>query len=159
MRHRKKVNKLSRKAEHRKSMLSNLACSLIKHKRIFTTLAKAKALRPFIEPLITKSKNDTTHSRRTVFRYLKDKTAVSTLFREIANKVLSRPGGYTRILKTRFRPGDSAEMCIIELVDYSPELVSTIKEAETKIGEKRKHTRRGRRKKAEEQSKSEEEKR
>lgn len=119
MRHNKKVNHLSRTSSHRKAMLSNLATSLILKKRVTTTVAKAKALRTYVEPLITKGKNDTTHSRRTVFSYLKDKYAVSELFREVAVKVADRPGGYTRILKTGNRFGDNAEMCIIELVDYN----------------------------------------
>ncbi|GEM68999.1 hypothetical protein SMI01S_26050 [Sphingobacterium mizutaii NBRC 14946 = DSM 11724] len=119
MRHGKKVNHLGRTDSHRKAMLANMATSLIKHKRITTTLAKAKALRTYVEPLITKSKNDTTHSRRTVFAYLKDKDAVSILFREISEKVASRPGGYTRIIKLENRLGDNAEMAFIELVDYN----------------------------------------
>ncbi len=119
MRHNNKINKLSRTSSHRKAMLSNMATSLILKKRITTTVAKAKALRTYVEPLITKGKNDTTHSRRTVFSYLKDKYAVSELFREVAVKVADRPGGYTRILKTGNRFGDNAEMCIIELVDYN----------------------------------------
>lgn len=119
MRHGKKVNHLGRTDSHRKAMLANMATSLIKHKRITTTLAKAKALRTYVEPLITKSKNDTTHSRRTVFAYLKDKDAVSILFREISEKVASRPGGYTRIIKMENRLGDNAEMAFIELVDYN----------------------------------------
>jgi large subunit ribosomal protein L17 len=119
MRHGKKINHLGRTDTHRKAMLANMASSLILHKRITTTLAKAKALRQYIEPLITKSKSDTTHSRRTVFSYLKDKEAVTILFREIAEKVATRPGGYTRILKLANRLGDNAEMSIIELVDYN----------------------------------------
>ncbi|MBQ4355759.1 MAG: 50S ribosomal protein L17 [Bacteroidales bacterium] len=119
MRHQKSINHLGRTAAHRKAMLSNMACSLIKHKRIETTLAKAKELRKFVEPLVTKSKNDTTHSRRVVFSNLHDKYAVTELFREVAQKVGDRPGGYTRILKTGFRQGDNAEMCMIELVDYN----------------------------------------
>ena len=119
MRHGKKVNHLGRTDSHRKAMLANMATSLIKHKRITTTLAKAKALRTYVEPLITKSKNDTTHSRRTVFAYLKDKDAVSILFREISEKVANRPGGYTRIIKMENRLGDNAEMAFIELVDYN----------------------------------------
>lgn len=119
MRHAKKINHLGRTASHRKAMLSNMAASLLKHKRIFTTVAKAKALRKYIEPLITRSKEDTTHNRRIVFSYLQDKTAVSTLFRDIAPKVAPRPGGYTRIIKTSFRKGDSAEMCLMELVDFN----------------------------------------
>lgn len=119
MRHGKKFNHLSRTAPHRKAMLSNMASSLIQHKRITTTVAKAKALRKFVEPLITKAKDDTTHSRRVVFSYLQDKDSVSTLFNEIAEKVATRPGGYTRIIKTNNRLGDNADMCIIELVDYN----------------------------------------
>ena len=119
MRHGKKVNHLGRTDSHRKAMLANMATSLIKYKRITTTLAKAKALRTYVEPLITKSKNDTTHSRRTVFAYLKDKDAVSILFREVSEKVANRPGGYTRIIKMENRLGDNAEMAFIELVDYN----------------------------------------
>ena len=119
MRHAKKNNHLGRTAAHRDAMLSNMAASLLMHKRITTTLAKAKELRKYIEPLITRSKEDTTHSRRVVFSYLQNKFAVSELFREISQKVGDRPGGYTRILKTGFRKGDNAEMCIIELVDYN----------------------------------------
>ena len=119
MRHGKKFNHLGRKAAHRKAMLSNMACSLIEHKRIKTTVPKAKALRKYVEPLITKSKNDTTHSRRTVFSYLKQKEAVTELFGDVAAKVANREGGYTRIIKTGNRLGDNAEMCIIELVDYN----------------------------------------
>ena len=127
MRHKKKFNHLSRKSAHRKAMLMNMANSLILHKRIETTVAKAKALRMYVEPLITKSKEDTTHSRRVVFSYLKNKYAVSELFREISTKVMNRPGGYTRIIKTGSRLGDSAEMCFIELVDYN-ELMLAAKE-------------------------------
>ena len=119
MRHGKKFNHLSRKAAHRKAMLANMACSLIEHKRIKTTLAKAKALRVYLEPLITKSKNDTTHSRRTVFSYLKQKEAITELFGDVAVKVADRPGGYTRILKLSNRLGDNAQMAFIELVDYN----------------------------------------
>jgi large subunit ribosomal protein L17 len=119
MRHGQKVNHLGRTDSHRKAMLSNMATSLILHKRITTTLAKAKALRVYVEPLITKSKNDTTHSRRTVFSYLKDKEATAILFREVAEKVANRPGGYTRIVKLENRLGDNAEVAIIELVDYN----------------------------------------
>ncbi len=145
MRHRKKVNHLGRKSAHRKALLSNMAASLILHKRLNTTIAKAKALKVYVEPLITKSKDDSTHSRRIVFSYLEDKHAVSELFREIALKVANRPGGYTRILKTGFRQGDGAEMCMIELVDYNPML---LKKGE---GDQSKKTRRaGRRKKTEE---------
>ena len=121
MRHGKKFNHLGRKAAHRKAMLANMACSLIEHKRIKTTLAKGKALRMYIEPLITKSKNDTTHSRRVVFSYLKQKEAVTELFGDISSKVSERNGGYTRILKLGNRLGDNASMCMIELVDYNSE--------------------------------------
>ncbi|QKG80822.1 50S ribosomal protein L17 [Tenuifilum thalassicum] len=124
MRHRKKFNHLGRKSAHRKAMLSNMASSLILHKRITTTVAKAKALRSYVEPLITKSKEDTTHQRRVVFSYLQNKQAVTELFREVSQKIADRPGGYTRILKTGARLGDSAEMCIIELVDYNTTYVS-----------------------------------
>jgi len=119
MRHGNKVNHLGRKTGHRKAMLSNMACSLIEHKRITTTLAKAKTLRVFVEPLLTKAKTDSTHSRRTVFSYLQNKEAVSELFREIAPKITDRNGGYTRIIRTGFRLGDNAEMCMIELVDFN----------------------------------------
>jgi len=119
MRHGKKINHLGRTNSHRHAMLSNMATSLLKHKRITTTLAKAKALRTYVEPLITKSKTDSTHSRRTVFSYLKDKDAVTILFREISEKVANRPGGYTRIIKLTNRLGDNSEMAIIELVDYN----------------------------------------
>jgi len=121
MRHGKKFNHLSRKAAHRKAMLANMACSLIEHKRIKTTLAKAKALRVYVEPLITKSKDDTRHSRRTVFSYLKQKQAITELFSDVATKVADRPGGYTRILKLSNRLGDNAQMAFIELVDYNEE--------------------------------------
>ena len=119
MRHRNKNNNLGRKANHKKALLSNLACSLLKHKRINTTLAKAKVLKRFVEPLITKSKTDTTHSRRTVFRYLKQKEIISELFGVISEKIINRPGGYTRIIKTGNRLGDNAEMCMMELVDFN----------------------------------------
>ena len=118
MRHNKKFNHLSRTAPHRAAMLSNMACSLIKHKRITTTLAKAKALKQYVEPLITRCKSDTTTSRRVVFRYLQDKESINILFGEVAQKVGDRPGGYTRIIKTGFRPSDGSEMCFIELVDF-----------------------------------------
>jgi len=119
MRHGKKFNHLGRKTAHRKAMLSNMACSLIEHKRIKTTVAKAKALRKFVEPLITKSKTDTTHSRRIVFSHLRQKEVVSELFADVAAKVATRDGGYTRILRTGNRLGDNAQMCFIELVDYN----------------------------------------
>lgn len=136
MRHGKKVNHLGRKSEHRQAMLSNMACSLIEHKRISTTIAKAKALRVYVEPIITKSKDDSTHNRRTAFSYLKSKEAVTELFRTIAPKVANRPGGYTRIIRTGFRLGDNAEMCMIELVDFNEVYTS---------GEKKTTTRRSRR--------------
>ncbi len=136
MRHGKKVNHLGRTDSHRKAMLANMATSLIKHKRIITTLAKAKALRQYVEPLITKSKNDTTHSRRTVFAYLKDKDAVTLLFREISEKVANRPGGYTRIIKMENRLGDNAEMAFIELVDYNEVYGKTV-QAEKKTTRRR----------------------
>ena len=125
MRHNKKFNHLGRTASHRNAMLSNMACSLIKHKRITTTVAKAKALKKFVEPLITKSKDDTTNSRRVVFSNLQDKFAVTELFKEISVKVADRPGGYTRIIKTGHRLGDNAEMCFIELVDYDENMAKT----------------------------------
>ena len=123
MRHNKKFNHLGRTASHRDAMLSNMATSLIMHKRISTTTAKAKALKRYIEPLLTKAKLDTTHSRRVVFKELQSKEAVTELFREIAQKIANRPGGYTRILRTGFRQGDAAEMCIIELVDYNENML------------------------------------
>ncbi|MBC5774067.1 50S ribosomal protein L17 [Pontibacter sp. KCTC 32443] len=125
MRHGKKINHLGRTAAHRKAMLSNMAASLILHKRLSTTVAKAKALRKYVEPLLTKSKNDTTHSRRTVFAYLQEKEAVKELFDEVSAKIANRPGGYTRILKTGLRLGDNAEMCVIELVDYNEDMLAT----------------------------------
>jgi large subunit ribosomal protein L17 len=136
MRHRKSINQLGRTSSHRKSMLANMATSLIMHKRIKTTVSKAKALRTFVEPLITKSKDDSTHSRRVVFSSLQDKNAVSELFREVAPKIGDRPGGYTRILKLDTRIGDNAEMCIIELVDFNVNLQSE-KEDTTKGKSKR----------------------
>jgi large subunit ribosomal protein L17 len=145
MRHGKTVNHLGRKAEHREALLMNMACSLIEHKRMNTTLAKAKALKKFVEPLITKSKTDSTHSRRIVFSYLKNKEAVTELFRSVSPKIADRPGGYTRIIRTGFRPGDNAEMCMIELVDFN-EMYG--KEAEKAAAKKR--TRRGGAKKKEE---------
>lgn len=132
MRHRKKINHLGRKSAHRLETLSSMATSLILHKRITTTVAKAKALRVYVEPIISKSKVDSTHSRRTVFSYLGSKQAVSELFRDVAQKVADRPGGYTRILKTGFRKGDAAEMCIIELVDYNTAMLKTDDEARQK---------------------------
>lgn len=141
MRHNKKINHLSRTSAHRKAMLSNMASSLIEHKRITTTVAKAKALRKYVEPLITRAKNDTTHSRRVVFSHLQNKEAVSELFREVAEKIMDRPGGYTRILKTGTRLGDNAEMCIIELVDYNEAMLQS-KEEEQKP-KRRRRSRRG----------------
>lgn len=129
MRHNKKFNHLSRTASHRAAMLANMSCSLIKHKRITTTLAKAKALKKYVEPLITRSKSDTTHSRRVVFSYLQDKYAVTELFKEISVKVGDRPGGYTRIIKTGFRASDASDMCFIELVDYDENMAKTKKKA------------------------------
>lgn len=131
MRHQKSINHLGRTSSHRKAMLANMASSLIKHKRISTTIAKAKALRGYVEPLITRAKVDSTHSRRVVFSYLQDKDAVTELYREVSVKVADRPGGYLRILKTGFRLGDNADMCIVELVDYNEALLS-VKEAGTK---------------------------
>ncbi|CAM1361710.1 50S ribosomal protein L17 [Tenacibaculum soleae] len=119
MRHGKKFNHLGRQTAHRKAMLANMGCSLIEHKRINTTLAKAKALRMFIEPIITKSKSDTTHNRRTVFSYLRSKEAVTELFKEVSVKVADRPGGYVRIIKLGNRQGDNASMAMVELVDYN----------------------------------------
>ncbi len=139
MRHNKSFNHLGRKAAHRNAMLSNMATSLILHKRISTTVAKAKALKTYVEPLITKSKVDSTHSRRVVFSYLQSKDGVNELFRDIAVKVANRPGGYTRILKTGIRVGDSAEMCIIELVDYN-ENYSQGKESASKSTSKRRRS-------------------
>ncbi len=138
MRHGKKFNHLGRKSAHRKAMLSNMACSLIEHKRINTTVAKAKALRVYVEPLLTKSKTDSTHSRRTVFSYLQNKEAVTHLFRDVAPKIADRPGGYTRIIKTGNRLGDNAEMCMIELVDFNELMLQAEKPA-------KKTTRRSRR--------------
>ena len=143
MRHNKAFNHLGRKSGHRKAMLANMASSLIINKRIETTLAKAKAVREYVEPLITKSKDDSTHSRRIVFSYLKQKEAVTELFRNIAPKVADRPGGYTRILKLGFRQGDAAEMAMIELVDFN-ELTA----AENKAADKKTSTRRSRKKAA-----------
>lgn len=151
MRHNKKVNHLGRKSGHRKAMLANMASSLIMHKRIKTTVAKAKALRTYVEPLITKSKEDSTHSRRIVFGYLQNKDAVSELFREISPKIMERPGGYTRIFKTGTRVGDSAEMCIMELVDYNENLLAAKTDTGTKAGRRR---RRGSRKKEEAETKA-----
>jgi large subunit ribosomal protein L17 len=139
MRHSRVINHLGRTSSHRKAMLSNMATSLILHKRITTTTAKAKALRTFVEPLITKSKEDSTHSRRVVFSYLKDKTAVAELFREVSPKVAERPGGYTRILKIGNRLGDNADMCILELVDYNETMLGG-EAAKTKTTRRRRAT-------------------
>ena len=133
MRHTKAINHLGRKSGHRKALLANMATSLILHKRIQTTVAKAKALKMYVEPLITKSKEDSTHSRRVVFSYLKNKEAVTELFRTVAPKIAERPGGYTRVLKTGFRQGDGADMALIELVDFNEAaLASTAKKAAKK---------------------------
>jgi len=142
MRHGDKVNNLGRKSSHRKATLANMACALIEHKRIFTTVAKARALRVYVEPLLTKSKEDTTHSRRTVFSYLKSKDAVSTLFKDVSPKIAERQGGYTRIIKTGFRPGDAADTALIELVDFNEIYTSDKKGGATEA--KKKTTRRGR---------------
>jgi len=147
MRHGKRFNHLSRKAPHRKSMLSNMASSLIIHKKIETTVAKAKALRKYVEPLLTKSKSDTTHSRRSVFSHLQNKESVSELFNNISEKISLRPGGYTRIIKTGNRLGDNAEMCIIELVDYNSLLLE-------EVAPQKKSTRRRRKKKSSEPAKT-----
>ena len=136
MRHNKKFNHLGRTKSHRDALLSNMACSLISHKRIFTTLAKAKALRMYVEPLINRAKDDTTASRRVVFSYLQNKEAVTELFKEISTKIADRPGGYTRILKTGNRIGDNAKMCFIELVDYNENM------AKEKVAKKATRTRR-----------------
>lgn len=136
MRHGNSVNHLGRTKEHREAMLSNMASSLILSKRITTTLAKAKELRKFVEPLLTKAKNDTTHSRRVVFSYLQNKESLKTLFNEISEKIANRPGGYTRIIKTGFRQGDNAEMAIIELVDYN-ELLLAEKTVEAPVAKTR----------------------
>ncbi len=138
MRHGKKFNHLKRKKGHRRALLRNLSISLIENKRIFTTLAKAKALRVYVEPLITKSKTNTTHSRRVVFGYLQNKDAVTELFGPISAKVATRPGGYTRIIKTGFRQSDSAEMAMIELVDFN-----TVYDVKAGTAKKSKRTRRG----------------
>ena len=137
MRHSRVINHLGRTNLHRKAMLANMATSLILHKRITTTTAKAKALKTYVEPLITKSKEDSTHSRRVVFHYLKDKEAVAELFREISPKIAERPGGYTRILKTGNRIGDNAEMCIVELVDYNEAMLGGGETAKGKARRKR----------------------
>lgn len=143
MRHNKAINHLGRKSGHRKALLSNMANSLILHKRITTTVAKAKALRSYVEPLVTKSKDDTTHNRRVVFSYLKNKEAVTELFRTIAPKIAERPGGYTRILHVGFRQGDAAEMALIEFVDFNEAALASTEKAAKKT------TRRSRAKKSE----------
>ena len=156
MRHNKNFNHLGRQAGHRKAMLSNMASSLILHKRIETTVAKAKAVRQFVEPLVTRSKEDTTHSRRVVFSYLKQKEAVTELLRTIAPKISERPGGYTRILKTGFRLGDGADLCIIEFVDFNeayttgvtPTAAAPAVEAKPKTRRSRKKTEEGEEKKS-----------
>ena len=137
MRHNKKVNHLGRKSAHRQALLSNMASSLILHKRIFTTVAKAKALRVYVEPLITKAKDDSTHSRRVVFSYLENKEAITELFRNVIVKVGDRPGGYTRILRTGNRLGDNAEMSMMELVDYNENMLGA-KETKKKVRRSRK---------------------
>ncbi len=148
MRHGKKFNHLGRKKGHRKALLKNMAISLIEHKRINTTVAKAKALRMYVEPLITKSKNNSTHSRRVVFSYLQNKGAVNELFDAVATKIGDRPGGYCRIIKTGFRKGDGAEMAMIELVDFNEIYTVQKKQADDKPGRKRRRTRRGSKKAA-----------
>jgi large subunit ribosomal protein L17 len=137
MRHGDKLNNLGRTASHRKAMMANMASSLILHKRIATTVAKAKALRVFVEPLLTKAKDDSTHSRRTVFAYLKRKDAVDTLFKEVSPKIIDRMGGYTRILKTGIRLGDNADMCVIELVDFNENMLSAKAPAKAKSTRRR----------------------
>ena len=140
MRHGKKFNHLGRKAAHRKAMLSNMACSLIDHKRINTTVAKAKALKQYVEPLITKAKNDSTHSRRVVFSYLRQKETIKELFGAVSTKVGDRPGGYTRIIKTGNRLGDNAEMCMIELVDFNDVYTNGKETKKTKTRRRKKST-------------------
>ena len=151
MRHNKKVNHLGRKSGHRKALLASMASSLILKKRITTTEAKAKALKPYLEPLVTKSKEDTTHNRRVVFSYLKDKEAVKELFAVVAPKIAERPGGYTRVLHTGFRQGDAADMALIELVDFNEAALAAAPKKEEK-----KATRRSRAKKAAEAPAAEE---
>jgi len=140
MRHGKKINHLGRKSSHRKAMLSNMACSLIDHKRINTTVAKAKALKQYVEPLITKAKNDSTHSRRVVFSYLRQKETIKELFGAVSTKVGNRPGGYTRIIKTGNRLGDNAEMCMIELVDFNDVYTNGKEKKKTKTRRRKKTT-------------------
>lgn len=151
MRHKNGFNKLGRKTAHREAMLSNMASSLILHKRITTTLQKAKALRSFVEPVITLSKEDSMHHRRMAFKYLQDKEAVKELFREVSNKIADRPGGYTRILKTGMRAGDNAELCMMELVDYNEAMLGTKEAKKTTTG----RTRRSKVKKSDDAPKAE----
>ncbi|MBL7785855.1 MAG: 50S ribosomal protein L17 [Chitinophagales bacterium] len=158
MRHGKKINHLGRTASHRDAMLSNMASSLIINKRINTTVAKAKALKKYVEPLITKSKDDTTQSRRTVFSYLQDKKSTKVLFDEVSMRIMDRPGGYTRILKTGFRMGDNAEMCILELVDYNATYTANKNvQIEAATTERKRRTRRGGAKRKSDASESESE--
>jgi len=142
MRHRKSFNHLGRKKAHREAMLANMAASLVLHKRITTTTEKAKALRMYVEPLITKAKDDSTHSRRLVFKHLQNKEAVTELFREVSGKIADRPGGYTRILKTGHRLGDNADMCIIELFDYNDNLLAAKSETKSKSTRRRRGSKR-----------------
>ncbi|KAF5044055.1 50S ribosomal protein L17 [anaerobic digester metagenome] len=151
MRHKNGFNKLGRRTAHREAMLSNMASSLILHKRITTTLQKAKALRSFVEPVITLSKEDSMHHRRMAFKYLQDKEAVKELFREVSNKIADRPGGYTRILKTGMREGDNAELCMMELVDYNEAMLGTKEAKKTTTG----RTRRSKARKSDEAPKAE----
>jgi len=146
MRHGKKINHLSRKAPHRHALLANMAASLIFHKRINTTLAKAKALKKYFEPIVTRAKSDTTHSRRMVFRSLQNKDAVVTLFRDVAPKIADRPGGYTRILKTGFRLGDNANTCLIELVDFNENMLAATKTEKAAPAKKTRRSRGGKKK-------------
>ena len=149
MRHNKAINHLGRKSGHRKALMANMATSLILHKRIQTTVAKAKALKSYVEPLITKSKEDTTHSRRVVFSYLKNKYAVTELFRVIAPKIADRPGGYTRVLKTGFRQGDGADMALIELVDFNEAALASAKPEAKKSSTRRSRSKKSAEAKAE----------
>ena len=149
MRHNKAINHLVRKSGHRKALMANMATSLILHKRIQTTVAKAKALKSYVEPLITKSKEDTTHSRRVVFSYLKNKYAVTELFRVIAPKIADRPGGYTRVLKTGFRQGDGADMALIELVDFNEAALASAKPEAKKSSTRRSRSKKSAEAKAE----------
>ena len=149
MRHNKAINHLGRKSGHRKALMANMATSLILHKRIQTTVAKAKALKSYVEPLITKSKEDTTHSRRVVFSYLKNKYAVTELFRVIAPKITDRPGGYTRVLKTGFRQGDGADMALIELVDFNEAALASAKPEAKKSSTRRSRSKKSAEAKAE----------